>query len=62
MAGAQAGDLDLQAFVDTVNGERLQGATMMVARLVELGWAAKQYAAWVGQAMAAAVLSPTHLA
>lgn len=37
VAGARGGDPDLQAFVDTVNGERLVGAQMMVRRLVELG-------------------------
>lgn len=36
VAGARAGDPELQAFVDTVNGERLTGATMMVRRLVQL--------------------------
>ncbi len=36
LAGARAGDPELRAFVDTVNGERLIGAAMMVQRLVEL--------------------------
>jgi AcrR family transcriptional regulator len=37
LAGARAGDPELTAFVDAVNGERLTGATMMVRHLVELG-------------------------
>ncbi len=37
LAGARAGDPQLQEFVDTTNGERLVGATMTVQRLVELG-------------------------
>ena len=88
VAGARAGDPELTAFVDTVNGERLTGATMMVRHLVELGalrdgvaveeavdavwmlnsvevwsllveqrgWTGERYAAWVGRAMADAVL------
>jgi hypothetical protein len=34
--GARAGDPELREFVDTINGERLVGATQIVARLVEL--------------------------
>ena len=34
--GARAGNPELREFVDTVNGERLVGATQIVARLVEL--------------------------
>lgn len=37
VAGARSGDSELQDFVDTVNGERLTGAEMMVAHLLELG-------------------------
>lgn len=37
MIGARAGDPELAAFVDTVNGERLTGSRMMVEHLVELG-------------------------
>lgn len=37
MAGARAGDPELREFVDTTNGERLVGAQMTVARLIELG-------------------------
>jgi len=36
VAGAWAGDPELTAFVDMVNGERLTGAAMMVQHLVEL--------------------------
>lgn len=36
VAGARAGDPELREFVDTVNGERLTGAAMMVQRLVQL--------------------------
>jgi AcrR family transcriptional regulator len=37
LAGARAGDPQLQEFVATANGERLVGATMTVQRLIELG-------------------------
>jgi AcrR family transcriptional regulator len=37
VAGARAGDPELREFVDTVNGERLVGATQIVRRLEELG-------------------------
>jgi AcrR family transcriptional regulator len=90
LGGARAGDPELREFVDTINGERLVGATQIVARLVELdalrpglsqerardaiwmlnsvevwsllteqrGWSGDEYADWVGQAMADAVLAP----
>lgn len=37
LAGARSGEPDLLAFVDTVNGERLIGTTMVARRLAELG-------------------------
>jgi AcrR family transcriptional regulator len=37
IAGARAGDPDLRAYVDTVNGERLIGSGMAARRLAELG-------------------------
>lgn len=37
VAGAQAGDAELQEHVETINGERLVGVRMTVRRLVELG-------------------------
>jgi AcrR family transcriptional regulator len=89
VGGARAGDPELRDFVDTINAERLVGATQIVARLVELGalrpelsedrardaiwmlnsvdvwsllteqrgWSGEEYAAWVGKAMADAVLA-----
>lgn len=37
LAGADAGDPDLRAYIDTVNGERLIGTGMTARRLVQLG-------------------------
>ncbi|HST66564.1 MAG TPA: hypothetical protein VLM05_15370, partial [Mycobacteriales bacterium] len=37
VGGARSGDPELKAFVDTVNGERLTGAAMMVRHLAGLG-------------------------
>ena len=37
LAGARAGDPDLQAYVRTIDGERLVGTGMSAARLAELG-------------------------
>lgn len=90
VAGARAGDPDLRAFVDTVNGERLVGTGMAAKKLEAMGalrpglsvdqardaiwmlisievwsllveqrgWSHDAYAAWVGRALADAVLAP----
>ena len=90
VAGARAGDPELREFVDTINGERLAGATHIVSHLAGMralrpglsqerardaiwmlnsvevwsllteqrGWSGEEYADWVGEAMADAVLAP----
>lgn len=90
-AAAGTGDPELQAFVDTISTERLNGTMGMVRHLAGMGaladdltledardaiwalnsvevwsllvgqrgWTGDQYAKWVGQAMACAVLTRT---